>query len=62
LGIKLGLRPLLPSWGLYIQEEMQPHAILGTIGRGNNRKGDNKTRDNSGLIIAGNNKEKGEEQ
>jgi hypothetical protein len=33
LGIKLGLRPLLPSWGLYIQEEAQPHAISG-----NNRK------------------------
>jgi hypothetical protein len=60
LGIKLGLRPLCPTRALYIQEEAQPCAILRNNRKEETiRKGDNKTGDNSGLIIARDN-EKGE--
>ena len=60
MGIKLGLRPLCPTRALYIQEEAQPHAILGTIRKeGTIGKGNNKTGDNSSLIIVRDNEKRG---
>jgi hypothetical protein len=53
LGIKLGLRPLCPTRAFIYRRRHSLVLKEETI----REKGDNKTRDNSGLIIARDNEE-----